>query len=107
MHLYIYRFFFSPEHHRSVTCRSSEIVKRWRVFSSHPISTSDPFLPTVLINVVGCHAEGENGLKSVCVDCVRRMHFIKKPGNWATMEIVDEIIHIMRFVLPEANVANI
>ncbi len=33
--------------------------------------------------------------------------FHTRPGNWATLKFVDVIIHIMRFVLPEANVANI
>ncbi len=62
---------------KSVACHSSEIAERLRVFSSCTISTSDPFLPTVLITVVGCQVEGTNGLKFVCVDCVRRMHFIQ------------------------------
>ncbi len=41
--------------------------------------------------------------RNLCDDCV----FHTRPGNWATLEFVDMIIHIMRFVLPEAIVANI
>ncbi len=77
LNLHVYFLFFSPEHHRFVTCHSSEIVERRRIFSSRPISTSDPFLPVILITVVGCQVEGTNGLKFVCVDCVRRMRFIQ------------------------------
>ncbi len=39
--------------------------------------------------VVGCQVEGTNGLKFVCVDCVRRMRFIQdlatgQPWNMLT-----------------------